>query len=66
MTVRGQWGTNEGWNNEYSVNNLQYLTSGSIMTTFYTISNDGTTLLYNSTSGRYVKDITLEYIKPTE
>ena len=64
MWVRCQWGTNEGWNGEYTVSNIQYIYP-STTTAIFTISNDGTSLIPNSASGRYVKDVTLEYIKPT-
>ena len=64
MWVRAQWGTNEGWNNDYTVNNTQYVNTQ--FSAVYTISNDGTTLISNSSYGRFVKDVTLEYIKPTD
>lgn len=63
MWVRSQWSTNEGWNNDYMVNDTQFVSQ---MASVYTISNDGTTLISNSSNGRYVKEVILEYIKPTE
>lgn len=63
MWVRAQWGTNEGWNNDYTVNNFQYVNQ---MAPLFTISNDGTSLISNSSNGRYVKDVTLEYVKTTD
>ena len=65
MWVRAQWGTNEGWNNDYTVNNIQYIYPAAITTAVFSISNDGTSLISNSASGRYVKDVILEYTKPT-
>ena len=66
MWVKCQWGTNEGWNGEYTVNNIQYIYPASIITAVFIISNDGTSLIPNSANGRYVKDVKIEYIKPTD
>lgn len=63
MWVRSQWDTNEGWNNDYVVNDTQFVSQ---MAAVYTISNDGTILISNSSNGRYVKEVILEYTKPTD
>lgn len=60
MRARVQWTSTSGWDGAYAVGNLQFTNTTNAV---YLVSQDGTTLL-NNTTGNYVKDITIKYVKP--
>ena len=60
MKVRTQWTSTSGWNDTYTIGNMQFTNTTNAV---YLVSLDGTTLLSNTT-GNYVKDIVIEYVKP--
>lgn len=60
IRVRVQWTSTSGWDGVYSIGNLQFTNTTNAV---YFASLDGTTLI-NNTTGNYVKDIVIEYVKP--
>ena len=60
IRVRVQWTSTSGWDGIYSIGNLQFINT---INAVYFASLDGTALI-NNTSGNYVKDIVIEYVKP--